>query len=104
MTIGQLLARWSDWRGSGPPSNVVALELTGNFVIGPVDDQLHIPLRLDQPWMREHFANGVVGGFRYGGIRFDNFDYEVVYWSGPAAPASDRVAVLRALRSIRPTR
>jgi hypothetical protein len=103
-SISKVLGQWSDPHGSGPPPNVVLVELAEHWPgQGLATDQLQLPLSLRQPWLRTHFANGTVGGFRVGSTRFDNFDYDVIYWSGPSARATDRLAVLRALRSIRPT-
>ena len=87
--------RLGDWLAHGPPANQVGLLLNEAFVIGPVADNLRLPLTLTQPWNEKH-------GVRYGFFRFDNMDYEVTYWSGPSAPANDRAAVLHALHSIRP--
>lgn len=102
-SIAGVLDQWAT-SGNGPPSDKVALELKQDWTIGPGFDQLHLPLSPKQAWFRQHLANGTDAGYRYGDVRFDNFDYNVMYWRGPAAPANDRVAVLRALRSIRPTR
>jgi hypothetical protein len=102
-TPWQMQDRWAALHGNGPPRNRVALILEENWVIGPIADKLHLPLTLGQPWSHETFANRPAG-YRWGGVRFSNLDYEVVYWSGPSAPASDRKAVLEALRSIRPAR
>ena len=101
-TVSKLITRWAAIGGSGPPPNRVALMLGPGTTLAP--DRLHLPLSLKQPWYREHFANGKVGGYRYGFIRFRQADYSVTFWSGSAAPASDRAAVLRALESIRPAR
>ncbi|HET8557691.1 MAG TPA: hypothetical protein VFL58_10320 [Gaiellaceae bacterium] len=102
-----VLDPWIPSRGSsGAPSNGVALELEENWAaidrVAPV--QLHLPLSVTQPWFQEHSSSGAAHGYRWGEIRFDNVDYRIMYWIGPAAPASDRVGLLRALRSIRPTR
>ena len=95
------------WGVNGPPSNEVALMLRKDFHMGPMGpggiDNLRLPLNLDQPWIRERFHNEVVGGYRYGDFKFGT-DYNVMYWSGSTAPANDRLAILHALRSIRPTR
>jgi hypothetical protein len=100
--------RWLPSRGSsGAPSNRVALELEDNWAaISPATEQvrLHLPLSVKQPWLPEHSSSGRASGYHWGEVRFDNVDYRVIYWIGAAAPASDRVALLRALRSIRPTR
>lgn len=99
--------QWLPSHGSsGAPSNGVALELDKHWpaAAGPIADRLHLPLTSQQPWFHEHSSNGAANGYRWGGIRYDNSDYKVMYWIGPTAPASDRVALLRALHSIRPTR
>ena len=86
-------------------SNEVGLELT----IWPwplyrgLKDKLHLPLTLKQPWYSPRPPSGAVG-IHGGFLSVDGTAYEVVYWSGPTASANDRAAVLRALRSIRPTR
>jgi len=103
-TVSQLLDRWTAPRGNGPPSKLVALELEEWWGIGgPGPHSLHLPLSLKQPWVQLHLANGSVAP-RYQGFLLGTASYEVMYWSGPSAPANDRAAVLRALRSIRPTR
>jgi hypothetical protein len=98
-----VLDPWVPSRGSsGAPSNRVALELEENWAatdrVAPA--HLHLPLSVRQPWFHDHPSNG----YRWGVLRFNNVAYKVMYWVGTAAPATDRVAVLRALRSIRPTR
>lgn len=99
-SITRVLERWAYGR---PPANEVALELEKYIVIGPVGphqlDRLHLPLSLGEPWIRAR-----VGGYRYGDFRSGREIYQVMYWSGSQAPANDRLAVHRALRSIRPTR
>jgi hypothetical protein len=102
-SLASVLHQWAV-SGDGPPSDKVALELQQDFGAGPGSNQLHLPLSPRQAWFRQHLANGTDAGYRYGDFRFDDLDYNVVYWSGPDAPPNDRVAVLRALRSIRPTR
>jgi hypothetical protein len=102
-----LVDHWIPSRGSSEaPSNRVALELEENWAaidrVGPV--QLHLPLSVRQPWFHDHSSSGAAYGYRWGVLRFDKVDYRVMYWIGPAAPATDRVALLRALRSISPTR
>ena len=99
--IRRVFARWAAIQGSGPPANEVALSLAPGETLGP--DRLHLPLTLNQPWSEEKLGNGAVG-YRWGFFRFHDSDYEVMYWSGLAAPASDRDAILRALKSIRPAR
>lgn len=100
------------WRlsGSGLPSNGVALNLEKFGQMGPapgIDDpgQLHLPLSVKQPWFQARSSNGRTDSFRGGTIAFNHepYAYFVGYWIGPAAPANDRVAILRALRSIRPS-
>jgi hypothetical protein len=89
--------------GNGPPRNGVALQLNKDTLSGPFSAQLQLPLNLNQRWYLARpamFAAGVQSGY----FQFDNQAYYVMYWIGPAAPPNDRAAVLRALRSIRPTR
>ena len=62
-----------------------------------------MPLSPSQPWYHERLATGAPG-YRSGYLRFEHYVYYVRYWIGPDAPANDRAAVLRALRSIRPGR
>jgi hypothetical protein len=89
---------------SDPPANRVGLELNVWYGIGPApSDQLHLPLSLRQPWSKQKLTDGTAG-YRWGFLRFRKMDYEVMYWSGPDAPANDRTAILRALESIRPAR
>jgi hypothetical protein len=100
-------AKWSQLSSSGPPAVKVALLFRRWLVIGPDPPpsalRIHLPLSLHQPWFREHLKNGRLG-YRWGYLRFHRQFYEVMYWSGRAAPAHDRTAVLNALRSIRLTR
>jgi hypothetical protein len=93
-------ARLGDWFTNGPPANQVGLFVNEWFAIGPPpgNDRLRFPLGPRRRWIR--LANGM----KVGSVRFANMDYEVAYWVGPDAPANDRVALLRALRSIRPGR
>ncbi len=103
--IWSVLGRWAE-PGLGPPANGVALKLQRWFSPGPVgpgEDRLHLPLTLNQPWFDEKLNDGAVG-YRWGYLRFHNAEYQVMYWSGPDAPAADRAAILRALESIRPAR
>ncbi|MDX6480588.1 MAG: hypothetical protein QOG85_1098 [Gaiellaceae bacterium] len=97
----RLLARWSVPGDSGPPATRVALMLAPGRTIGP--ERLHLPLTVNQDWDHQRFNSGAIGS-RFGFLRFHNADYQVMYWSGPAAPANDRAAILRALESIRPAR
>ena len=96
---------WERWAVPGPPAKVVALELALYWVpMGPFPPiNLHLPLTLRQPWFEQKLNDGRVG-YRWGSLRFHNQLYVVTYWSGPQAPADDRSAVLRALKSIRPAR
>jgi hypothetical protein len=99
-------AKWSQLSSGGPPANKVALVLRRWLVIGPDPPpsalRIHLPLSLQQPWFREHLKNGRLG-YRWGYLRFHRQFYEVMYWSGRAAPEHDRAAVLNALSSIRRT-
>jgi hypothetical protein len=61
--------------------------------------RLHLPLSLNQPWSREHLKNGH-DGYRWGYLRVHGQFYEAFFWSGQAAPARDRAAVLSALASV----
>jgi len=84
-----------------PPDNRVGLSIDARAGMGPpVIDNLHLPLTLKQPWKTYHLASGGVGA-RWGFFKYRGEEYGVTYWSGPKAPAKDRAAVLRALRSIR---
>jgi len=104
---GQGFTKWSELSSHGPPANKVALLLRQWLTIGPGLPKsalrLHLPLSLSQPWFREHLKNGRLG-YRWGYLRFHRQFYEVMYWSGRAAPEHDRAAVLNALSSIRLTR
>ena len=97
-------AKWSQISSGGPPANKVALVLQRWLVIGPDPPpsalRIHLPLSLHQPWFREHLRNGHLG-YRWGYLRFHRQFYEVMYWSGRAAPERDRAAVLTAFSSIR---
>jgi hypothetical protein len=100
-------AKWSQVSSGGPPADKVALVVQRWLVIGPDPPlsalRIHLPLNLHQPWFREHLKNGRLG-YRWGYLRFHRQFYSVIYWSGRAAPANDRAAVLNALTSIRLTR
>lgn len=98
------LDRWASQYGSGPPTHGVALKLA-IYPMGPVGPgALRLPLTLREPlWAQEKLESGGVG-YRYGDLRVRNRDYELMYWSGPKAPARDRAAILQALKSIRPAR
>jgi hypothetical protein len=101
--IWKVLGRWGN---SGPPVNGVTLQLQRWFSPGPVGpntDRLHLPLSLGQPWFQQKLDGGAAD-YRWGYLKFHNEEYQVSYWSGPRAPASDRAAILRALKSIRPAR
>ena len=52
---------------------------------------------------RDRFRPGTVSA-RWGSLGYRGWVYDVIYWIGRDAPANDRLAVVRALRSIRPTR
>ena len=100
--IYTVLGRW----GKSGPANGVWLKLQLWFPPGPIGagaDRLHLPLTLGQPWFQDKLRDGRVS-YRWGYLTFHNVEYQVMYWSGPNAPASDRAAVLRALESIRPAR
>jgi hypothetical protein len=95
---------WAALHANGQPSNLAALELQLHSGPGPdPPDNLHLPLSLDQPWFQDHHDYGAFGP-RWGSFVSQGRLYDVLYWIGPHAPENDRVAVLRALRSIRPTR
>ena len=101
--IWRVLGRWPQ---SGPRANGVALKLQRWLPEGPVGpgmDRLHLPLTPNQPWFTAKLQDGAVG-YRYGQLRFHNAEYQVIYWSGPNAPAADRAAILQALKSIRPAK
>ena len=103
MNIQRVLGHWAT---AGPSSSRVALKLERwPFTpVGPfLSDWLHVPLTLQQSWAEQKLNDGRVG-YRWGSLRFHNQLYVVTYWSGPQAPADDRSAVLRALKSIRPAR
>ena len=101
---GEGFAKWSEVTSVGPPANKVALALKQWVAIGPAPPasalRLHLPLNLHQHWFRERHTNGR-RGYRWGYLRFHSQYYAVLLWSGQAAPAKDRVAVLNALTSIR---
>ena len=100
-------AKWSQVSSGGPPANRVALKVSEWITIGPALPmsalRLHLPLSLHQPWFREHLKNGH-DGYRWGYLRVHGRNYAVLFWSGRAAPAHDRAAVLTALASAHPTR
>lgn len=104
---GQGFAKWSQMSSDGPPANKVALLLRQWLTIGPGLPasalRIHLPLSLHQPWFREHLTNGRLG-YRWGYLIVHGQPYEVMFWSGRAAPQHDRAAVLSALSSIRLTR
>jgi len=103
---GEGFAKWSQMSSNGPPANKVALVLQRWLVIGPDPPasalQIHLPLSVHQPWFREHLTNER-RGYRWGYLRLHGQYYEVMFWSGRAAPAHDRTAVVNALTSIRLT-
>jgi hypothetical protein len=83
---------------------VVALQINLHVAMGPdPPNLLHLPLTLGQPWFQEKLSDGKVG-YTWGYLFVHGELYDLMYWSGPNAPATDRAAILRALRSIRPTR
>ena len=98
--------RWTPTYVSGPPLNRVALELfIPRLGLPPGAHRwLRMPLTFNEPgWQDEKLTDGSLG-YRFGWFRFHHVGYQVLYWSGPDAPANDRAAVLRALKSIRPAR
>jgi len=112
---------WPGWRGdgrgSGPPSDGVALDVLVDSAPPPPGEAglLRLPLSAKQPWpwgietlpgpwSSLRGAAAYRAAARNGDFRFGNALYQVTYWIGPDASPSDRAAVLRALRSIRPTR
>ena len=97
-----LWTRWSAPGRPGPPANRVALELEPGETFGPMNS-LQLPIAVSQHWYSEPLNSGALG-YHWGFLRFHNADYQVTYWIGPDAPAADRAAVLRALKSIRPAR
>jgi hypothetical protein len=114
-TIDWVLNRWAAAEAQfiavkkhnyGPPSNDVALELKRAYGPwghpGPPPVRLHLPLDPNQPWSQQRIASGAPS-YRDGYLRVHHELYYVMYWIGPDAPANDRAAVLRALRSIRPS-
>jgi hypothetical protein len=103
LTDFRLPAHRDVWRGMWlwATAKGVALTIQRWFwplPVGPFSNRLQLPLTLKQPW-----ADGRVG-YHWGYLRFHDAVYRVEYWSGPAAPANDRAAILRALESIRPAR
>lgn len=96
-------SKWSNPSSKGPPANKVALLLQQWLAEGPALPQsafrLHLPLTLHQRWFREHLENGH-RGYRWGYLMVRGQPYQVMYWSGRAAPARDRAAALKALSSI----
>jgi len=101
---GDALTVWGYW-SAGPPANGVALGVRLAPGWGRYPHQhVHLPLTLNEAgWFKQKLKDGAVG-HRYGFVRFHKEFYLVEYWSGPRAPAADRAAVLRALKSIRPAR
>jgi hypothetical protein len=96
-------AKWSHAYSNGPPESKVAFQISQWLALGPLLPRsavrLHLPLSLDQPWFREHLRNGH-DGYRWGYLRVHGQFYEAFFWSGRAAPAGDRAAVLSALASV----
>jgi hypothetical protein len=104
VSIYGVFDKWAALDGSGPPANVVALQISLNVNPGPDPATLlHLPLTLSQPWFHEKLSKGKVG-YRWGSLFTNGEVYNLFYWSGSEAPANDRVAILRALESIRPAR
>lgn len=107
---GRTAERLSQYWRNGPLPNQVGLELTiFPWPLGRgLTDRLHLPLTLKQPWAKPWYAaHGMrsrLAGARAGFFRLGGTSYEVVYWIGPTAAPNDRAAILRAVRSIRPTR
>ena len=98
------------WAGNGypdsppklPPANEVALQLDEAILTSPrATPNLHLPLSLNQPWAYQELRDGGQG-YRFGLIGYHHQLYRVLLWSGGAAPARDRAAILKALASIRP--
>ena len=96
----------------GLSENEVAIELVLHTAPGPGPSSpfnLHLPLSLHQRWFHDpqdfhdRFRPGTVSA-RWGSLGYRGWVYDVIYWIGRDAPANDRLAVVRALRSIRPTR
>jgi hypothetical protein len=87
---------------AGPPLNQVGIELQRFINFAHVRVRLHLPLSPNQPWDIEPANCAVV--CHAGLFRASGRTYLVQYWNGPKAPPGDRVAILRALRSIRATR
>jgi hypothetical protein len=105
---GQSWAKWSHLSSNGPPTTKVAFQISqwlpGRTDLLPTSAlRLHLPLSLHQPWFREHLTNGH-DGYRWGYLRVHRQIYEAFFWSGQAAPAHDRAAVLSALASVHPGR
>lgn len=104
---GEGFARWSELSSHGPPANKVALLLRQWLAIGPGLSKsalrLHLPLSLSQPWFRQQLKDER-HGYRWGYLIVHGQPYEIMFWSGRAAPAHDRAAVVNALTSIRLTR
>jgi hypothetical protein len=105
---GQSWAKWANLSSTGPPANKVAFQIAQWLPpVGPPllasALRLHLPLSLHQPWFRQHLTNGH-DGYRWGYLRVHGQIYEAFFWSGRAAPAHDRAAVLTALTSVQPRR
>lgn len=98
-------AKWSHLSSAGPPASKVAFQISQWLAVGPLLPasavRLQLPLNLHQPWFREHLKNGH-DGYRWGYLRVHGQYYEAFFWSGRAAPAHDRAAVLSALASVHP--
>jgi len=105
---GQSWAKWSRMSSNGPPATKVAFQISQWLPpVGPLLPssalRLHLPLSLHQPWFREHLTNGH-DGYRWGYLRVHGQYYEAFFWSGHAAPARDRAAVLTTLTTVHPAR
>ena len=106
---GSAWAEWSRLSSSGPPANRVAFRISQWLpnrqptLLRRSALRLHLPLSLHQPWFQQHLTNGS-NGYRWGYLRVHGQFYEAFFWSGRAAPAKDRAAVLSALASVHPRR
>jgi hypothetical protein len=83
------------------PGNGVAFEVALWAGFGALVERLHLPLSLDEPWMRRPVAAGTR---RYGFLRLQGHDYEVFVWTGRNAPPQDVASLLQALAAIRSAR
>lgn len=97
---------WSD--SKSPPAKRVAFELTQFVPFGvSSDEQLHLPLSLDQQWHKETTRHGTPG-YGYGAFHFQTQDsktwpdYKAFEWIGANAPPRDRDALRYVLELVRP--